>query len=72
MWNLVLNQISVQPFRKKKQNVPKMLPRWFPKSETKLDRCFTSTKCKKVLSEKNSLQKWYNFNNLKPFWKKDI
>ncbi len=63
MWNLVLYQISVQPFRKKRHNVPKMLPRWFPKSETKLDRCFTSTKCEKVLNEKNSLQKWQDFNN---------
>ena len=63
MWNLVLYQISVQPFRKKRHNVTKMLPRWFPKSETKLDRCFTSTKCKKVFNEKNRLQNWQDFNN---------
>lgn len=38
--------------QEKETGFPKMLPRWLPKSETKLDRCFTSTKCKKVLNEK--------------------
>ena len=52
MWNLVLYQISVQPFRKKKHNVPKMLPRWFPKSDANLVRCFTSAKCEKMLNVK--------------------
>jgi hypothetical protein len=72
MWNLVLYQISIQPFRKKKQDIPKMFPRcsqnvpkmfprwfprWFPKSDANIVRCFTSTKCKKMLNVKLKSEK---------------
>ena len=57
MWNLVLYQISIQPFRKKKHDVPKMFPRWFPKSDANIVRCFTSTKCEKMLNVKLKSEK---------------
>lgn len=47
--------------QEKETGFPKMLPRWLPKSETKLDRCFTSTKCKKVLNEKKKFTKVVGF-----------
>ena len=34
------------------QDVPKMFPRWFPKSDANLVRCFTSAKCEKMLNVK--------------------
>ena len=52
MRNLVSYQISETLFRKKKQYVPPMLPSRLPKSDANLNRCFTSTKCKKILNRK--------------------
>ena len=52
MRNLVRYQTSEKLFRKKKQYVPPMLPSRLPKSDANLNRCFTSTKCKKILNKK--------------------
>ena len=39
------------------QDVPKMFPRWFPKSDANIVRCFTSTKCEKMLNVKLKSEK---------------